>query len=163
MASGGGIQPRQLLARSLSFDLTLLEESDGLLVKLLLGAGVLTTLEILVLVRGFLHYREATRCRSPLGYRSATSRQGSGNTRAPKAVESSHPHLSLRYTRCGRRPSSFLLARDPGLLGQRPAIDAASGKNRSDALTSSGSDKVELSRRRASLSRSLVRLHLRGQ
>jgi len=41
---------RYLLARTLKFDLALLEESEVLLVRLLLGTGVLTTLEAFVLV-----------------------------------------------------------------------------------------------------------------
>jgi len=45
-----GSKLRYLLARTPGFDLALLEESEGLLVKHLLGTGVLTTPEAFVLV-----------------------------------------------------------------------------------------------------------------
>jgi hypothetical protein len=47
-------------ALTLGFDLALVEELNGLLVKFLLATGVLTALEAYVLVAGLLHHHEIT-------------------------------------------------------------------------------------------------------
>jgi hypothetical protein len=55
--------------------LALLQESYGLRIKFVLITGVPTTLEVFVLVvSGLLHHQQATRCRTPVGYRRATFR-----------------------------------------------------------------------------------------
>jgi hypothetical protein len=63
------------LARTLGFDLALLEEREGLLVKFYLSSGVPTTLYAFVLIGlDLLHNYQTTHCASPVGYRSATPR-----------------------------------------------------------------------------------------
>jgi hypothetical protein len=67
---GGGAY----VALTSGFDLALIEEPDGLLVKLLLATGVLATLQafVLVVVAGLLHHHEilltTNRARLTRGY-----------------------------------------------------------------------------------------------
>ena len=55
VSGGGVVQLRYLSARILGFDLALLEECEGLLVKFVISTGVPTTLEVFV-VSSLLHH-----------------------------------------------------------------------------------------------------------
>jgi hypothetical protein len=52
-------------ALTLGFDLALVEELNGLLVKVILATGVLTALAAYVLVAGLLHHHEITANHQP--------------------------------------------------------------------------------------------------
>jgi hypothetical protein len=110
--SGSGVAARCLLARILGLYFALVEESNGLLVKLVFGTGVLTALEAIVLVvSGLLHHHQATRCGSPVGYRSATPQQASGNTRENRVLRGFGLYITsgLRFPppKVGRRGLPF--------------------------------------------------------
>ena len=74
VSGGGVVQLRYLSARILGFDLALLEECEGLLVKFVLSTGVPTTLEVFICCSESAASPTGYRCSTPVGYRRATSR-----------------------------------------------------------------------------------------